>query len=87
MSKYWLKCDVDGGMLPDEQAVAVTTADGKKVFLFAGDEKVKSSGGTSYIMVELVDQNSSYGLVRLPSMPMEGSAVVKVSNDLLSPAR
>ena len=87
MSKYWLQCDVDSGMLPDERAVAVTTADGKKVSLFAGDEKVKSNGGTNYIMVELVDQNAKFGLVRLPSMPMEGSAVVKVSNDLLSLAR
>ena len=84
MTKRWLKCEVASGMLQKEQTVTLTTADGKTLSLFAADEMVKTVTGGSAISVELVDQNSTHALVRLPATTLEGSAVVKVKNDQLA---
>ena len=87
MSIYWLKCEVTGSMLPHELAIAVVTASGEKVSLFVADDKIRASESGSSIRVDLIDQNSTHGLVRLPAKSMERSSVVKVDNNLLSPGQ
>lgn len=73
-----LRCEVENGMLSNEFAVAVKTANGK-VSLFAPAEMVVRTGATGKLKVELIDENAAFGLVRLPRTPMDGSQVVKVA--------
>ncbi len=79
----FLRCEVQNGMLPNEYAVAIDTSGGK-VSLFAPAEMVKvGSGQSGQLAVELIDENASFGLVRLPRTPMDGPQVVKVARNSL----
>ncbi len=81
----WLKCELTKGMLGDELAVEVETVEGKRS-LFTASNKVRHSAGATVgqIQVSVLDRDSQYGLVMLPSGSLEDSSVVKVERRYLS---
>lgn len=70
----WLRCEVTPGMFPDEQAIGVTTAEGKVVSFFLDSDLVKNQE----IAVEVVARNGEFGVVALPQRTFEGSNVARV---------
>lgn len=92
-STIWLACKAVQGLLLDEVAVLVSTADGRRLSLFVAKDRVRFLKGNApqsdlevdaQIPVQLIDRNQSFGLVTLPAEPIEGSRVAKVSAALLA---
>jgi hypothetical protein len=83
-SNAWLQCDVTRGMFENEVAICVTTIEGSVLSFFFSADAVKTfSGNEKGIPVEVVDRNSDFGVVALPTRSFEGANVARVPSDSL----
>jgi hypothetical protein len=75
----WLQCDVKPGMFENEVAICINTADGSVLSFFIRADAVRTgSRNEKTIAVELVERNTDFGVVTLPSRSFEGSNVARV---------
>jgi hypothetical protein len=66
-------------MFENEVAIGITTADGSVISFFIPTDFVKSfPGSENAIPVEVVEQDSDFGLVALPRRTFEGPSVARV---------
>lgn len=80
----WLQCDVKPGMFDNEVAICVRTTDGLVLSFFMNADAVRTfPPNKKAISVAVVDQNSDYGVVALPSRSFEGPNVARVPSDAL----
>lgn len=90
----WLSCKAMKGMLPDELAVLVSTAEGKTLSFFVSAGQVTLETGSAdeldgdevsaRIRVEVLEKDDSFGLIALPGEPLEGPRVARVSSAQLT---
>lgn len=92
----WLACTALKGMFPDELAILIPTAEGRKLSLFVSFDStwvrllkgsVEDLNGEeveAQIKVSVLESNDRFGLIQLPAQPMDGSRVTKVERQLLS---
>jgi hypothetical protein len=84
-----LRCRVAKGMLDSEYAIAFDVAGGT-ASAFVAQSKVRLHGSLASstevpgsVVVELLDENDSEGLVQLPAQLINGSDVIKVPKAML----
>jgi hypothetical protein len=66
-------------MFEDEVAICITTADETVISFFIPKDFVRTfSVNEKAIPVEVVDRNSDFGVVTLPTRSFEGSGVARV---------
>lgn len=75
--KYFIKCQVESGMFPNERVVSFWAENTKVSFfvnsLFLQDDILK---------IELLDQNQSHALIKIPGESSNGH-IVKINKNLL----
>lgn len=77
MKTGWLQCEIASGLFPQERAVSFHTAKGERVELFCPNEFTRENS----IQVEILDEQQSLCLVRLPADPLNAPRVVLVERD------
>jgi hypothetical protein len=71
-------------MFENEVAICVKTADGSVLSFFISADAVRTfSANEKAISVEVVDRNTDFGVVTLPSRSFEGSNIARVPFDSL----
>ena len=87
----WLHCKVSKGILPDEFAIVVDTAEGKAVSFFMSGTNITFSGGRpgkedekdATIPVQVIEQDEKYRLIVLPRETVDGARIAKVEAGMI----
>lgn len=81
--QYWLRCQTEKGMFPDEMSVVSHTSDGTAFSLFADLHYIKEKHhyGENLLSVQLCESNGTTFLVKLPADPFETRKFVSVEKD------